>query len=188
VQTLQSLGPGAAIFLAYEAGPTGFVLARCARAAGVEVVVVAPSKVLRPVNRQSKTDRLDSDRLADLLVRGLLKSIAIPTPEQERQRSVIRQRQQLGKEIRRAKQRIKSYLLLHGIAEPRGLSHWSRESVRALEALPLPEELRLVLGCQLRVLAMLEGERDHLDRELKGILEQKKSTARPWSACEACRA
>src|SRR5262245_52939716 len=63
---------------AYEAGPTGFGLARAASAAGVEVVVVAPSKTPRASGDRVKTDRKDAELLARLLLAGQLKPVAVP--------------------------------------------------------------------------------------------------------------
>src|SRR5215218_3255053 len=50
---IQSLpGPVSAV---YEAGPTGFGLARALTAAGIECVVAAPSKLIRPPGDRVKT-------------------------------------------------------------------------------------------------------------------------------------
>ena len=43
--------------VAYEAGPTGFALARALEAAGVGCVVAAPGKIERPAQDRVKTDR-----------------------------------------------------------------------------------------------------------------------------------
>ena len=48
--------------VAYEAGPTGFGLARALVAAGVECVVAAPGKIERPAQDRIKTDVRDSER------------------------------------------------------------------------------------------------------------------------------
>ncbi|MFP5072304.1 hypothetical protein ACLFMI_21900 [Pseudonocardia nantongensis] len=58
-------GPVAAC---YEAGPTGFGLARALTAAGIACEVVAPSKLERPSGDKVKTDRRDAERLARLLM------------------------------------------------------------------------------------------------------------------------
>ena len=50
---------GRIIQIVYECGPTGFELARVLMAAGFKVLVVAPSRVARPVTAGAKTDRLD---------------------------------------------------------------------------------------------------------------------------------
>src|SRR5918995_3700394 len=46
----------------YEAGPTGFALARRLRAEGYNAQVIAPSKLLAPVGPEAKSDRLDCRR------------------------------------------------------------------------------------------------------------------------------
>jgi hypothetical protein len=50
----------APVRMAYEAGPTGFSLARALWAAGVECVVAAPGKIERPALDRVKTDRRDA--------------------------------------------------------------------------------------------------------------------------------
>ena len=54
----------------YEAGPTGFGLARFLLAAGLECVVAAPSKLQRPAGDRIKTDARDALHLARLLHLG----------------------------------------------------------------------------------------------------------------------
>jgi transposase len=48
----------APVRVAYEAGPTGFGLARAVTEAGMECVVAAPSKLQRPAGDRVKTDLL----------------------------------------------------------------------------------------------------------------------------------
>jgi len=48
----------------YEAGPTGYTLARCLQKAALPIKVVAPSKTPRQSARDSKTDCLDARTLA----------------------------------------------------------------------------------------------------------------------------
>jgi hypothetical protein len=50
---------------------------------------------------------------------------------------VIRLRDPVVDARRRVKQPIKSFLLQHGVAEPTGLAHCSKESVERLRQLPL---------------------------------------------------
>src|SRR6266511_1283242 len=60
----------APVRVAYEAGPTGFELARALAAAGVACVVAAPGKIERPAQDRVKTDRRDAERLVRLLMIG----------------------------------------------------------------------------------------------------------------------
>ena len=61
--------------VAYEAGPTGYGLARALIAAEVECVVAAPGKIERPAQDRVKTDQRDSERLVRLLMIGALRSV-----------------------------------------------------------------------------------------------------------------
>ncbi len=54
--------------VAYEAGPTGFGLARAPGAAGVARVIAAPGKIERAAQDRVKTDRRDAERLVRLLM------------------------------------------------------------------------------------------------------------------------
>jgi len=152
----------------YEAGPTGFSLARHLIAVGHAVTVAAPSKIPRPSGPQSKSDRLDCRRLVEFFANGQLKGVAIPTQTQEADRQVMRARGQCVSKVKRAKQQIKSFLLQHGIGEPDGLAHWSNASVQALRELKLNTQLRFCLDRLLEELAYLRGELKaievHLDK------------------------
>ena len=56
--------------VAYEAGPTGYGLARELAKRGVECVVAAPSKIPRASGDRVKTDRRDAEHLVRLLLAG----------------------------------------------------------------------------------------------------------------------
>lgn len=97
----------------YEAGPTGFGLARYLRGAGVWCEVVAPSLIpVRPGDRV-KTDRRDARRLAQLHAGGLLESVWVPSLEIEALRDLVRAREDARRDRMRARQRLGSFLLRH---------------------------------------------------------------------------
>jgi transposase len=52
--------------VAYEAGPTGYGLARAVLAAGMGCVVAAPGKIERPSADRVKTDLRDAERVLRL--------------------------------------------------------------------------------------------------------------------------
>jgi len=103
--------------VAYEAGPTGFSLARALVAEKIPVTMAAPSKIPRSVSAGAKTDRLDCLKLAHYAAKGLIRPIAIPTAEEEAQRALLRRRHQLVDRVRQCKQRIKGFLLYLGHKE-----------------------------------------------------------------------
>ena len=153
--------------LVYEAGLTGFTLARACQQDGVPVMVVSPNKIPRPATSGAKTDAIDCIRLATLAGKGMLKPIAIPTVEQEEKRALVRRRTQLSQSIRVAKQRIKSLLTCHGLEEPSGLKHWSNSGRELLAKLPVSQRLRRTLDSLMRELDFLEREKKDLEAEIK---------------------
>lgn len=162
----------------YEAGPTGFGLARELEESGLPVFVVAPSRLLRPVRPGSKTDRLDCLKLAEYAAKGLLKPIAMPDKEEEADRSVIRRRHQVVDNLRRVRQRIKSALLLYGVTPPPGLETWSRKAVVQLDGLGLSGRARISLNSLLRELRFLDKELRRIDGELEKLARLKRHRAK----------
>ena len=158
----------------YEAGPTGFGLARALEEAGFPVSVVAPSKLLRPVRPGAKTDRLDCLKLAEYAAKGLAKPIAVPSEEEEADRSLIRRRHQVVDDLRRVKQRIKSLLLCYGAEEPAGLETWSKRSIAKLERTGLPGRARITLRSMIRELRFVAKELLRIDQELKRLAALKR--------------
>ena len=111
----------------YEAGPTGFVLARSAWRAGVMIEVVAPSKIARPAGERIKTDRRDAELLLRLLMAGQLRPVRIPSEAEEAARELVRLREQLRQDLLRARHRVSKLLLRHGrVWGPAG-NTWTRD-------------------------------------------------------------
>ena len=105
-------GPAAAT---YEAGPTGFGLARSLNAAGVRCVVAAPSKLQRPGGDRVKTDARDALHLARLLRLDEITAVVVPTVEQEAVRDLVRAREDSRGDLMRARHRLSKLLLRQGI-------------------------------------------------------------------------
>src|SRR6478672_6190672 len=76
----------------YEAGPTGFALARRLQSAGVDCLVCAPGLVPRGPSDRVKTDQRDAERLVRLLVAGELHRVAVPSVDEEALRDLVRAR------------------------------------------------------------------------------------------------
>src|ERR1700756_2148104 len=95
----------------YEAGPTGYGLARRALAEGIELGVCAPGKTERPPADRVKTDKRDAVRLARLLAAGELVLVTIPSVEREQLRDLVRCREDIRCDLVRARHRIGNFLL-----------------------------------------------------------------------------
>ena len=88
--------------VAYEAGPTGYGLARALEGAGVQRVVGAPGKIERPPQDRIKTDRRDAERVLRLLMIGGLHAVRVPSVEEEALRDLVRAREDLRGDLMRA--------------------------------------------------------------------------------------
>jgi transposase len=172
LRKLKDLGIYAAA-IAYEAGPTGFGLARAIRNAGILPLVAAPSRIPRAILAGAKTDRLDCIRLADYAAKDLIKSIAIPTEAEEAERSLVRRRHKLLDRLRSCKQRIKSFLLQHGIQEPHSLKGWNKSAIGDLEQLEMRPEARMTLQSLIRELIFFEEEKRVMERCLDELSDRK---------------
>jgi hypothetical protein len=82
-------GVGRPVRAVYEAGPTGYGLARRARAEGIEVVVCAPGRTDRAPSDRVKTDKRDAVRLARRLAAGELTIVTVPSVEHEQLRDLV---------------------------------------------------------------------------------------------------
>ena len=150
----------------YEAGPTGFSLARVVEAEGVSVIVAAPSKIPRSISSGAKTDRLDCLKLAHFAAKGLIRPIAIPTAQEEAHRALSRRRHQLVDSIRRCKQRIKGFLLYHGFKETESIQNWRADYPEQIAELPLEVAGRLTIESHLRELNFLQDELSSVTHQL----------------------
>lgn len=155
--------------ISYEAGPTGFGLARKLRAAGYDVEVISPAHTPRAAVRTAKTDRIDCRNLARLSAKGDLHPVCIPTVEQEEDRQLVRLRGQRVDRLKELKVQVKSFLLFHGLEEPKGLNSWSAKSIRALRAMELSVRLRRCFDLQLDDLDRAIAAVKEIDAEIKAL-------------------
>jgi transposase len=100
---------------AYEAGPTGYGLARELERRGVQCVVAAPSKIPRASGERVKTDRRDAEHLVRLLLAGKLHPVRVPGLEEEALRDLVRAREAVRVDLMRCRHRLSKLLLRHGV-------------------------------------------------------------------------
>ena len=112
--------------MAYEAGPTGYGLARALQAAGVGCVVAAPGKIERPAQDRVKTDQRDAERVLRLLMIDALHAVRVPSSEEEALRDLVRAREDLRGDLMRARQRMGKLLLRHDVRYEENASTWTR--------------------------------------------------------------
>jgi transposase len=151
----------------YEAGPTGYGLYDGIVAQGYPCLIAAPSMIPKAPGQRVKTNRLDSRALSESLRGGQLKSIHVPSVVYRELRHLTQLRDVLVSEMVGMKQRIKSLLLMEGIAFPPAPagSQWSFLVKDKLRKLPCSGTVRFKLD---RLLDSLEFNEKQV---LKAITE-----------------
>ena len=117
------LPPDAPVVCCYEAGRDGFWVDRLLKKQGYRNHVMDPASIEVPRrSRTRKTDRLDAEKLLQLLLRAELwgqrnafSAVRVPTEEQESALRVHRERERLVKERTGHRARLKSLFVLHGM-------------------------------------------------------------------------
>lgn len=124
----------------YEAGFSGFWIHEELIKLGITNIVVTPGDVPAITKEKlHKTDAIDSSRLARALRSGELSGIYVPTREELENRSLLRARYALVRDLTREKNRIKGFLHFYGIEFPEQFSrpntHWSQRFMTWLKSL-----------------------------------------------------
>lgn len=150
------------VVVAYEAGPTGFGLARALAAAGVRCEVVAPSKMERPPGDKVKTDRRDAERLARLLRIGELPGVRVPSEAEEAARDLVRAREDARGDLMRARHRLSKLLLRQGLIWDNGA--WTGAHEAWLRSLRFDRVgVRLAFDEAFDAVLSVHARRDRLD-------------------------
>ena len=99
----------------YEAGPTGFALARAAGGRGLDLRVIAPGSIPKASGDRVKTDRRDAMRLVRLFAAGELSFSFVPSEEEEHFRDLVRCIDDARKDLMRCRHRLSKFLLRRGL-------------------------------------------------------------------------
>lgn len=171
--------PGGDYYAVYEAGFSGFTSCRKLNELGVHCQVIHPADV--PTNqkeRLQKNDKADSRKLARSLRSGELEGIDIPSEELEADRSLVRQRYRVMKDLTRIKNRIKSLLLQYQIEVPEKFTtsqtrHWSRTYITWLESLNLTyQSLKLCINNYMRIGLLIRKELLLINKQIRNLSQE----------------
>lgn len=157
------------VAVAYEAGPTGYGLARALRAAGVRCEVVAPSKLHRAPGDRVKTDERDARQLAELLHLGQITAVGVPSLADEAARDVVRAREDCRRDLARTRHRLRSLLLRHGLVYSGG-SLWTTRHDQWLRGLRLdPPGVQSAFDHYYEAACAATDRRDRLDAQIAAM-------------------
>jgi transposase len=160
-------GLGGEMIAAYEAGPTGFGLARAGAERGLDVRVIAPGLIPRAPGDKVKTDRRDAERLARLLAAGELRFVRVPSIAEEHFRDLVRCRDDLRGDLMRARHRLSKLLLRQGLRYPGPGVNWTRRHHDWLAGLRFEERaVRATFVDYLAAIEALEQRRGVLEKTI----------------------
>lgn len=134
---MQSKAPK--VVFVYEAGPCGYGLQRYLTGKGFECRVCAPSLVAKKAGDRVKTDRRDAEKLIRQWWSGDLSFVHVPDEGDEAFRDLVRAWGGVKEDVKRAKQRLKSFLLVHGVRYE-GKGSWNDAHRRWLADFTFPRE------------------------------------------------
>jgi len=155
---------------AYEAGPTGYGLARALEAAGIGCIVAAPGKIERPAQDKVKTDQRDAERVLRLLMIDALHAVRVPSIEEEALRDLVRAREDLRGDLMCSRQRLSKLLLRHGIVYDDTHSTWTQRHRAWLRAQDLGGGAQATLLDYLGAIDTLEHRRDQLETTIAKLV------------------
>jgi transposase len=163
------LGSPRGLRACYEAGPTGFELARLLDRMGVGCQVIAPSLIPTAPGDRVKTDTRDCRRLARLHRAGELVAIRIPTQAEEAVRDLCRARADMVTDRTRARHRLSKFLLRHGRVWRGGATAWTLAHERWLLGQQFDEPALAATYAHYRaVLASRDAQLDAIEADLAG--------------------
>lgn len=167
-------GPCAVV---YEAGPTGFGLARALRADGIRCELGASSKLHRPPGDRVKTDARDALHLARLLRLDEVVSVRVPTPGQEAARDLVRAREAARQDLMRARRRLSKLLLRRGLVYCEGKA-WTSTHDRWLRRQSFDSVgTQAAFDDAYETVALAAARRDRLDEKITALAGDGEFTA-----------
>jgi transposase len=166
----------------HEAGLDGFWVHRLLQANGIESHVVdAASIAVERRKRRAKTDRIDVEKLLRTLMgwargeRKICSMVRSPSPQQEDERRITRERETLIAERIKHVNRIKGLLATQGVFEYEPLRKDRRqrmEELRCWDGRPLPPRLQAELLRELERLELVLGQISKIETERDLALQQ----------------
>ena len=170
----------------YEAGRDGFWLHRALEARGIDNVVVdAASIEVNRRARRAKSDRLDNEKLSEMLMRytagehRVWHVVRVPSEPDEDRRHLERERQTLVQERTRLRNRMQGLLATQGVTlKLTGAVDVVLGAVRRWDGTPLPPGLLARLGHDWARLVAVTAELTRLAADRRTTMEQDTATAR----------
>jgi transposase len=182
IQKLNKLSEEYEIKICYEAGPCGYALKRILEKKGYNCDIIAPSLIPVVSGNKIKTDKRDAIKLARLFRAGELTFIEVPDEDKESVRDLVRCRDDIMTDLKRAKQRLNHFLIRHGYHYTR--SNWTKEHLKWIQQLELTDRnLQIVLSGYKNQIEYLEIQVNDFDKEIQEIAKSEKYDEKVKALC-----
>jgi transposase len=173
--------PGADFKAVYESGFNGFTICRKLRSLGVDCKVVHAMDVpTSHKDRQQKSDKSDSRKLAQLLRSSGFQGIDVPPVHIEIDRKLLRQHFSLTRMLTSEKNRVKATLYQFGIEIPERFSgsqsrSWSKAYINWLRSVPeLNPELQCSINNYIETGLLLKKQLLTVTKQLRDLSKTEK--------------
>ena len=165
IRRLQSKSPH--LVFVYEAGRCGYWLYRYLTHKGQVCWVVAPSLIPKKPGDRVKTNRRDAIKLARLMRSGDLTPVYVPKVADEAIRDLCRAREDVIRDLKAAKLRLKAFLLRQDIRYT-GRATWSPAHLRWLSEVVCPTPAQqIVFQEDVRAISEQTERLQRLEQELQ---------------------
>jgi len=168
----------------YEAGRDGFWIHRFLEAQGIVNLIVDPASIeVDRRSRRAKTDRIDAQKLAQLLARhhdgeDILRVVRVPSLDAEDERLLPRQLGMLKRKRTQATNQIRAALFQHGVdLDPRKGDFSKRDFLKELKKARQWDGARLHPEL-LNTVRMLWGQYVLLTRQIKKLEQRQRQMLR----------
>jgi len=171
---LQTNYPGADYECAYEGGKFGYWIQRHLSSKGIKCIVVNPADIPSTHKDEvSKTDARDARGIALALQCGQLRGIYIPPQQQESDRSLVRHRKKIWRDLVRCKNRIKGFLDYTGVELPNKFSNsnWSKNFMHWLAAIKFEySSSGITLNYMIKEMELLRKELLSISNDIRKLM------------------
>jgi transposase len=168
--------------ICYEAGPCGYALKRILDTKGYSCEIIAPSLIPIATGNKIKTDKRDAVKLARLFRAGELTFIQVPDEDKESVRDLVRCRDDVMSDLKRAKQRLNHFLIRHGYHFPG--TNWTQAHLKWISNLEFSDRnLKNVLLFYNNEIEFLEMQLEELDKEIQEIAQTEEYNEKVKALC-----
>ena len=125
---------------AYEAGCLGYAIQRAMEKAGITCYVLPANNVAKKRDDRIKTDKRDARLIGRELRSKNIRPISVPNEIDEATRDLLRCREDVNGDLRRAKQRLLKFLVRHGHAYSGGGNNWTVKHWKWMDGIQFGQE------------------------------------------------